>query len=195
MNAKNRFVVIAGSALVAAGLLAGAAFAAGTGTTLTVPSMADRIDQAVTAGRLSQAEADVLKQVDSLRVSTMTKLHEDIQAVIDQAVADGKITQEQADKLQPYGGSRGMGMGPGAFNQDGTCLLTDEEQKARLDEAVAAGRLTQEQADAILNGETPMGPMGGGMGGMGGRMGGGMHGGMGGGMRGFMNQQPSGNTN
>jgi len=173
MNMKQRVALITGSVLVTGGLLTGAALAA-TDTTVPTPTaiaaaVTGRLEQAVADGKITQAEADVLKQIQELRASVMEKLKTDSQAIIDQAVTDGKITQEQADSLKTYGGHgfkghgglKGLDLG---FDPRG---LTEEELKAKLDEAVAAGTLTQEQADQILSGDFKAGGMRGGKGGRG----------------------------
>ena len=161
-NLKHKWVLMAGTALVTGALLTSAAFAAGGATDgqSRVDKAATRLQQAVANGRITQGEADVMTQVNTLRAEVMAKLKADSQAIVDQAVADGKITQEQADKLKSYGGhsfggKRGDRM-PAFSKRDGGKLgigkghMSEEQLQTRLDAAVASGRLTQEQADQML---------------------------------------------
>lgn len=158
MNRKKRLATIAGSVLIVVGVLAGAAFAASQSTdpapSTSAPARAKRfdLDAAVAAGKLTAAEADVLKKIGELRKAAMEKLRGDAKAIIDQAVNDGKITREQADKLLKKGAG---GFGHGRFGPGGIGFrrLTKDELKARLDAKVKSGKLTQEQADQILNGK------------------------------------------
>lgn len=151
MNLKGKVALLVGSTLVAGGLLTTAAFAAtgdGAATTETPAASAPvqkgfNLDQAVADGKLTQAEADVMKQVEDLRKAAMEKLQADTKAVVDQAVADGKITQKQADKMLSH-------KGPGKEGHPG---MSPEEMKAKLEEEVKAGKMTQEQADKILSGK------------------------------------------
>lgn len=145
----RKFAVIAASALIAGGILTGAAFA-------STPASTEKLDQAVAEGKLTQGAADVLKQIHGLRQAAMEKFKADRQAVIDQALAAGTITQEEADKLLTQKGHGHKGFGGKGFHK---APLTQEELKAMLDEKVAAGHLTQEQADKILSGEAKFGPM------------------------------------
>lgn len=122
LNLKHKYAVIAGAALLAGSLLVtGSALAAsgsaGDAPAASAPAKADRLDQAVADGKLTQAEADVIKQIDELRQAAMEKLQADVKAVIEQAVADGKITQEQADQMLSH---KGPGrFGHGGFGQKG----------------------------------------------------------------------------
>lgn len=122
MLQKSKIALIAASALLAGSLLGGMAYAATTkadapaaGATLSERAaarkaeMAERLAQAVTDGKISQAQADLMMQLGEQRLEAMTKLKADAQALIDQAVADGKITQEQAEKLQAKPGPLRMG--------------------------------------------------------------------------------------
>lgn len=175
LNLKNKWAIIAGTTLVAGSLLAaGAVYASDSapatpsGTTQPAkPDFKTHLDDAVKAGKLTQGEADVMKQLDDLRQAAMDKLKSDSQAVIDQAVKDGKITQEQADKLSKPEGrggfvmkggpgfGRGPGHGPGAGPKDGFFgrgPVSQDDMKAKLNAEVQAGKLTQEQADKILQG-------------------------------------------
>jgi hypothetical protein len=115
MNLKSKWSIIAGTVLVSGALLTtGVVFAASGSNTEAAPAaaaaaaqapaktQADRLDAAVTSGKITQAEADVLKQLDGLRQAAMDKLKADSQTIIDQAVKDGKITQDQADKLAQH---------------------------------------------------------------------------------------------
>lgn len=160
MSLKNKFTILAGSVLIAGGLLTGAAFAATAGTGATPAEKAaaqtERLEQAVKDGKLTQDQADVLKRLAELRQSAMEKLQADSKAVVEQAVKDGKLTQEEADKLQTHKlqahklqGRGHMGPGRGAFIFKSP--MTQEELKAKLDEAVKSGKMTQEQADKILS--------------------------------------------
>jgi polyhydroxyalkanoate synthesis regulator phasin len=157
MNLKHKWSAIAGTVVVAGGLLAaGAVYAADSAPNAAAPATTqtqkaapqDRLADAVSSGKLTQAEADVLKQIDALRQTAMDKLKADSQAVIDQAVKDGKLTQEQADKLAKggpgFGGPRGGGKGFGHGN------MTQADLKAKLDAEVQSGKLTQAQEDKML---------------------------------------------
>ncbi len=138
MNLKHRAALIAGSVVISAGLLTGAALAATDGTVPTPAAVAaavtGRLEQAVADGRITQAEADVMQQLADLRASVMAKLQTDSQAIIDQAVTDGKITQEQADNMQKYGGrgfkGHGRPGGRGDFQKGGffKAPLTQDSQ-------------------------------------------------------------------
>ncbi|HEY3366382.1 MAG TPA: hypothetical protein VGK74_15105 [Symbiobacteriaceae bacterium] len=173
MNLKNTFGVIAGTVLVAGSMLAaGAVYAAESVPTAPAaaaqPAAKDFLADAVKTGKMTQAEADVHKQLDDLRKAAMDKLKADSQAIIDQAVKDGKLTQEQADKLSKgpggfgphdgnFGKGHGPGQGPGAPGGQmgdhkgfGRAPLSQDELKAKLDAEVKAGKLTQEQADKML---------------------------------------------
>lgn len=129
MMLKNKFAVIAGSALIAGSLMAGAAFAA-TGAAEPAATAnaaekaafkAERIDQAVTDGKLTQAQADLLKEIEALRRAAMEKLQTESKALVDQAVTDGKVTQEEADSLLSHKGGHGFGKGgkKGGFGRGG----------------------------------------------------------------------------
>lgn len=160
MNRKSKLAMIATSALVAAGVVAGVAFAANDSAT-PAPAQADRaamLDKAVEAGKITQAEADLLKQLAEQRKAAMEKLQADAKATIDQAVQAGKITQDQADKLMKKGGAMMKHRGGKFMGKGGPKAmpkLSQDQLKAKLDEAVKAGKLTQEQADKILSGEAP----------------------------------------
>lgn len=168
MNRKSKLALIATSAIVAAGVVAGAAFAASdSATPAPAPAATDSaqatrapfdLDQAVQAGKITQAEADLLKQLHEQRQAAMAKLQADAKATIDQAVQAGKITQGQANKLLAKGHGMMMERG-GKFMGKGGPMgmpqLSQEELKAKLDEAVKAGKLTQAEADKILSGEAP----------------------------------------
>lgn len=166
MIGKKKIALIAGATVLAASLLAGAAFAAAGPNAAALEARIQRIDQAVTDGTMSQGMADVLKELDQLRLSVMEKLQADSQAIVDQAVTEGSITQEEADSLMSRGGRTAFGRGgfKGGAMGFGMQGMTEEALKARLDAAVAAGSLTQEQADQILSGEAPTGFMRGGPG-------------------------------
>jgi polyhydroxyalkanoate synthesis regulator phasin len=176
MNLKHKWSAIAGTVVVAGGLLAaGAVYAADSAPNAAAPATTqtqkaapqDRLADAVSSGKLTQAEADVLKQIDALRQTAMDKLKADSQAVIDQAVKDGKLTQEQADKLAKggpgfggprggdFGGGRKDGMGHdgghrGGGKGFGHGNMTQEELKTKLDAEVQSGKLTQAQEDKML---------------------------------------------
>jgi polyhydroxyalkanoate synthesis regulator phasin len=138
MNIRQKWSAIAGTVLVAGGLLAGSAFAAQKGNAAEQPR-ADRLEQAVKEGKLTQAEADLIKQLHELRHTYRQKFEADAKGLVDQAVKDGKITRAQADKLMHKGKPWGK-----------TKNLSQDELKAKLAEAVKAGKLTQQQADRIL---------------------------------------------
>lgn len=170
MNLKNKFAVLAGSALIVGGLLTGAAFAASPATPEAAAERAAKIEQAVADGKISQNVADLMLQLGNLRQAAMEKLNADSKALVDQAVAAGTITQEEADQLLSHKG-RGGHFG-GGFKG-----MTQEELQAKLAEKVAAGEITQEQADMILSGEARLEKGGkGGKGGHGGKRGGGFMG-------------------
>gem|GEM_PF-5873005 len=117
--------------LITGVLATGAAFAAPGGT-----KMDQKLEDAVKSGKLSQGEADVMRQIGELRQNYKSQ----VQSLLDQAVKDGKINQEQAGKLMHHGRHGRMLMKH----------LTQEELKAKLDEAVKSGRMTREQADKVL---------------------------------------------
>lgn len=153
MRAK-RWLVAAGAVLLSGALVTGVAVAATApegraahgqhGPMMSRPDL----DQMVKEGKLTQGQADVMAQVQSLHQKAMEQFRADTKAVIDQAVKDGKITQEQADQMiarrsmmkGPRPGQQGPKMGP----------RTEAELKEKLDEQVKAGRLTQERADQML---------------------------------------------
>lgn len=136
MNLTRKLGVAIGAVLIAGGLLTGAAFAAGGG------KGAERLDQAVKEGKLTEGQAQVIKQIQALRESYRQKFEAERQGILDQAVKDGKITQDQAAKLkQPHMGRHGKWQ----FKK-----LSQAELKAKLDEAVKSGRITQDQANKIL---------------------------------------------
>lgn len=135
MNLKRKLGVAIGAVLIAGGLFAGAALAAGGG------KGAERLDQAVKEGKLTEGQAQIIRQIHDLRESYRQKFEAERLAIIDQAVKDGKITQDEAAKLkQPRMGRHGKGLK----------TMSQAELKAKLDEAVKTGRLTQEQANRIL---------------------------------------------
>ncbi len=96
------------------------------------------IDQQVTNGVLTQAQADLLKGQYALSNSTkfQSAMQSAFEAAVNQAVSDGTITQSQADQILqnnsslnifggrgfggpgggPGGGRGGHGMGPGNLN-------------------------------------------------------------------------------
>jgi hypothetical protein len=138
MNLKSKWSIIAGTVLVSGALLTtGVVFAASGSSTESAPNAAattaqpsaqtkaDRLEAAVTSGQITQAEADVLKQLDGLRQTAMDKLKADSQTIIDQAVKDGKITQDQATKLAQHDdhmgghGGRHGGRGGHGWGKDG----------------------------------------------------------------------------
>lgn len=129
LNFKNKFALIAGSAVLTGALLTGAAYAASNDSAAApAPSaataQANNLDQAVKDGKLTQAQADLMKQIGDLRKSAMEKVQADSKAIIDQAVKDGKITQDQADKmLKGHGGFEfgkgGFGHGKHGFGRGG----------------------------------------------------------------------------
>jgi polyhydroxyalkanoate synthesis regulator phasin len=114
----KKWMVVAGAVLLSGALVTGVAFAAErpAGKMAHGPMMGQKpdLDQLVKEGKITQAEADVLKQLQDLRQKAMAQLKTDAKAVIDQAVKDGKLTQEQADRLT----KRGM-RGPGAHGKHG----------------------------------------------------------------------------
>lgn len=151
MRAK-RWLVAAGVVLLSGALVTGVAVAAtapeGKVAHVHQGSKPD-LDQMVKDGKITQGQADVMRQLQDVRRKAMEQLKTDSKAVIDQAVKDGKITQEQADKL------KGPGMiwrhgGPGQHGPKMMMPKTEAELKALLDERVKAGKLTQERADQIL---------------------------------------------
>lgn len=149
MNLRRKWGVIAGTLLIAGGLLTGVAFAANAADDTTAPTTTE---SAASKERpaLTEGEKQVHEQLRSLWQSNMEKLKADSKAVIDEAVQKGTITQEQADRLQ----ERGMHKFGRKHGKMGKSLmgpaLSAEELKAKLDEAVKSGKLTQEQADKIL---------------------------------------------
>jgi len=169
MNLKSKWGAVAGAVVITGAVLtAGIALAessnsgAAASPSATQAPSKDRtnwLDEAVKSGKLTQAEADVMKQLDDLRKSAMEKLQADEKAIIDQAVKDGKLTQDQADKLSKHPGPMGGPMdggrggrdhgGPGPMGK-GRQPMTQEQLKAKLDEEVKAGKLTQAQEDEML---------------------------------------------
>lgn len=175
MNLKTKWLTIAGSAIAASALLAGAAFAAGApANPAPAPAPTAKVQAAVKAGKLTQAEADLIQQVRQLQQTKMAKVQADAKALVDQAVKDGKLTQAQADQLlQSHKGGRKPGAAAGSKHWQGKHkeLPGQEEQddkqgpaqegqnehkhdgaqlKTRLDAQVKAGKLTQNQADVML---------------------------------------------
>jgi polyhydroxyalkanoate synthesis regulator phasin len=74
----------------------------------------DALAQAVTDGRLTQEQADLMKARIALGAWLAPKLETAYTDLIAQAVTEGVITQEQADALEAQGGFGGHGlMGPG----------------------------------------------------------------------------------
>ena len=124
------------------------------------------LDQAVTAGQITQAQADRMKQMGvghmpywgsgaddktllakalGITVDQLNTAQEQVQkTILDQAVAGGRLTQAQADqrlaqeKLQNYLGDR---------------MQTAYQQAVK--DAVTAGVITQAQADQILQSNGP----------------------------------------
>jgi polyhydroxyalkanoate synthesis regulator phasin len=160
----KKWLVAAGAVLVSGALATGVAFAASNDQgeakgwfgpfhgfhAMKGPKGPADLSQLVESGKITQAEADVLKQLQELHQKQMAQLKADSQALIDKAVAEGKITQEQAEKLKrPLAGKFGE---PGGFrmHMGGHPFKTEAELKAHLDEKVKSGRLTQEQADQML---------------------------------------------
>ena len=129
MNKVTKWATIAGTVLITGGLIVGAAVAApALSSSGNAPAAAQtpgqsHLDKAVKEGKLTQAEADVLKQLGDLRKSYMEKYKADAKNLIDQAVKSGKITQEQADKMlkghakHGWRGHKGLGSGK-AHQQD-----------------------------------------------------------------------------
>lgn len=157
MKITRRVGIIAGSVLLIGALATGAALAAGN---LSGAKAAERLQQAVQSGKMTQGEADLLTQLDQVRTSYMEKMKTEIQATIDKAVADGTVTQEQADRLKKRQGGPGPGPamkgrpGPqkgGKFGWGQRPNLKPAELKAKIEAQVEAGKITREQADAILN--------------------------------------------
>jgi polyhydroxyalkanoate synthesis regulator phasin len=165
MNLKSRWIAIASGVMVAGAVSAGAAMAA-TGSTTPAPTQAPaqtqaqsraqseaaRIQAAVASGKLTQAQADVLKQLGDLRQAAMAKVKTDEKAVLDQAVASGKLTQAEADKLLQRGEMGGQERGKGGHGNWGHkgADLTPAQFKANLDQQVKDGKLTQAQADTRM---------------------------------------------
>lgn len=142
MSLKKKLGAAVGAVLVSGALLTGAAFASGDAQ--SAPTKAEWIDKAVEAGKLTQGEADTLRQLQDLRHSYMEKFKTDAKTLIDQAVKDGKITQDQADRMIKHKASFHHGKGRKMHS------MTEQEVKERLAEAVKKGKLTQEQADTML---------------------------------------------
>lgn len=176
MNLKNKWSMMAGAVLVSGAVLtAGLAFAetgSSSAAATSAPAAASApataqaqapaqkdpsawINEQVAAGTLTQAQGDVMKQIESLRSSTMTKLQADEKAILDQAVKDGKITQAQADEMAQhkgpgFGGERGGkggrgGKGHGRFAGP---AMTQDELKAKLDEHAQTPAAPQSQTPA-----------------------------------------------
>jgi polyhydroxyalkanoate synthesis regulator phasin len=179
MNMKQKWMAVASTAAVAAGvLMGGMAMASASGTAAANTPAASshqvgrkglifspeqlkaQLDQQVKDGKLTQGQEDVMLQLDSLRQEAMTKLQADEKAIIDQAVQSGKITRDEATQLQqhghgpggPAGGRGGRGdHGPGGGRGHGMGPnMTADQLKAQLDQDVKDGKLTQDKADQIL---------------------------------------------
>lgn len=103
------------------------------------------LDQAVKAGKLSQGEADVLKQIVESRTAVVKKLQSESEAIIAEAVKEGKITQEQAEKLRRHESAASLkwkGLVPRK--------ISPKDLKRMLEVEVKAGKLSQGCADEIL---------------------------------------------
>lgn len=159
MNLRRKWGVVAGTLLVAGGLLTGVAFAANAADTNAAPAT-NAPAAAKERPALTEGEKQVHEQLRSLWQSTMEKLKADSKAVIDEAVQKGTITQEQADKLQQRGMHGKLGPKAGKMHGRGKGMmgpaLSAEELKAKLDEAVKSGKMTREQADKILEHHSAM---------------------------------------
>lgn len=119
MEIKRKWMAIAGAVLVVGALGSGAGLAAGGSTGNTAPG-AHWIDSAVKAGKLTQAQADVMQQLVNQKRAAMTKLKADQKAAIDQAVKAGKLTQAEADQLLQRLERKGHhGPGQGKFGRMG----------------------------------------------------------------------------
>jgi polyhydroxyalkanoate synthesis regulator phasin len=155
MSISRKWGAIAGAVVVSVGLLAGGAvYAASQPDQAAAPSAQGQsthknLDHAVKEGKLTQGQADVMKQLQDLRQSYRQKFEADAKSVVDQAVKDGKLTQDQADKMLQHG--KGFGRkGHMGDKWHGHKSMTPDQLKSKLDQAVKSGKLTQEQADKIL---------------------------------------------
>lgn len=113
-------------------------------------SVADRLQAAVTSGRLTQAQADVMKQLFDLRKAAMDKLKTDEKGVVDQAVTAGTLNQAEAHKLLQHEGKGGPEHGRGDHKGERFGNVTLDQVKAKLDQLVQDGKLTQTEADKRL---------------------------------------------
>lgn len=150
MRAK-RWLVVAGAVLLSGALVTGVAVAATAPEARAAHGQMGAkpdLDQMVKDGKITQGQADVMRQLQAVRQKAMAQLKADSKAVIDQAVKDGKITQEQADKMAKAGIWR-HGR-PGMHGRKSMMPKTEAELKAMLDDRLKAGKLTQEKADQIL---------------------------------------------
>lgn len=144
-NLKQRWALMAGTALLCGTVLSSGALAASPSATRDSQPATNLLERAVQEGTLSQGEADVIKEIGQLRKAAMEKLVADAKGVIEGAVKSGKITREQADRMLQQMGR--MGHGPKGHRH---INMSPEQLKAKLAEKVKAGEITQEQADQIL---------------------------------------------
>lgn len=153
MKLNKKWAAIAGAVLLSGAVVTSVAMASpGHGAGSAKPNQVDKL---VEQGKLTQAEADVLKQLQQLRRNHMEQLKKESTALIDQAVKDGKLTQQQAERLSKLGRKHFMHGRKGElhFKLKG---LTQEQLKAKLDSLVAEGRISQEQAAKILEHHSQM---------------------------------------
>lgn len=146
MDLKKKLSVAAGAMLLTGALLTGAAFAEGDAS--SAAARQDKVEQAVKEGKLTQGEADTLKQLGELRRSYMERYKADAKALVDRAMTDGKLTKEQAERMLQRKGHFGHGHGKGHMKHGKA--ISEEQLKSKLEAAVKEGKLTQEKADAIL---------------------------------------------
>ncbi len=128
---RSNWMTSMGTAILAAALATGVAFAAGGD---------------VAGPKASQGAQQLMTEIRSLRHSRMEQLRAEIEAKIDKAAADGKITADEATRLKENMKHFKHG---GKWHHD-LKGATEAEVKAKLDAAVKSGRMTQEQADQML---------------------------------------------
>ncbi|HLO03591.1 MAG TPA: hypothetical protein VK191_10815 [Symbiobacteriaceae bacterium] len=115
----KKWLVAAGAVLLSGVLVTGVAVAATTPEGAQVAhghhdKMGKRpsLDQLVKEGKITQAQADVMAQIQTLHQKAFAQFKLDSKAVIDQAVKDGKITKEQAEQLLTKHAMMGHRQGP-----------------------------------------------------------------------------------
>jgi uncharacterized protein YidB (DUF937 family) len=120
-------------------------------------ALSDRVDAAVAAGRITQAEADALKQrINSSQYPLFLGPHRDGGpghfGRLDPAAAYLGLTEEQLRTELESGKTLAQVAQAHGKSVAGLVDAIVADAKKHVDAAVAAGRLTQAQANEILNG-------------------------------------------